>query len=285
MQTQVVGLSMNEELHKKVINDLEKSGFGSEMKAIQTFLTRSNWKVWGHETFYDRDAQITREYDISAFYPIGYEAEDKEIITINFFITAEVKKSSRPWVVFKHIPQWSHELQDSIDSLLHAARLPASKYTFTEAISKDSIMDRTGQIGYGIHESFKDPKQPSQWYSAFTSAYKAAEAALLRESDNRHDKDTISQDLKKVSAFVVWVRPLVILDGILLSAGLSDDAEIEVEEINEASFEFRFSTANYKAGRGIIDLITLSNLNDYLTYWEKRHQKFLVEILKTSGIK
>ncbi len=92
---------MNEELREKLIKDLEKSGFGSEMRALKIFQD-FNWRTQSNTWYFDRDEQKTREIDISAYRSISYSLNGKACLGIIFQIFAEVKKTEKPWIVFRH---------------------------------------------------------------------------------------------------------------------------------------------------------------------------------------
>ena len=57
---------MDEELRNKLIKDLEKSGFASEMRVIQT-IRDEGWESSGAGTYFDLDANITRTIDVKAY--------------------------------------------------------------------------------------------------------------------------------------------------------------------------------------------------------------------------
>jgi len=54
---------MEEELSKKLLADLTKSGFGSEMRAIREFL-KKGWWCGGGFHYFDEDENVNRETDI-----------------------------------------------------------------------------------------------------------------------------------------------------------------------------------------------------------------------------
>src|SRR5205085_5320739 len=90
---------MNPDLKKKVIADLEKSGFGSEMRALKLFLSH-RWGCLSGSSFIDLDEQKPREYDLLAFQLLNNKA-DAQQLDCWFHIIAHVKKTEKPWVVFK----------------------------------------------------------------------------------------------------------------------------------------------------------------------------------------
>ncbi len=253
---------MNEELRKRVVADLEKSGFASEMKAIRTFLDR-DWLCSGSSSYYDRDEQKSREIDIVAHRPVVEEGSQPHISCF-FHITAEVKRSNKPWVVFKSRVKRG---TDAWNNLIFRHNLPLSGDHMVKEISSKSLLATCGWQAYGVHESFKKPNQPSQWYGASISACKAAEDALLAESWEAMQDEW---DPTK-TVYIVFVKPVVILDGLLLSAELEKNGLLNVEQVCAAPISFVYRTANYQKLSYSLDVVTLDFLAEYLVGTEDRH--------------
>lgn len=87
-------VNMNDDLQRKIIEDLLKSGFSSEIQALRAFRRSGNWGFRAGETYYDLDEHKTRQIDFSAYHPIG-SAEGGPIPSACFVVVAEVKKSER----------------------------------------------------------------------------------------------------------------------------------------------------------------------------------------------
>ena len=272
-----------ENLNNKIISNLKESGFGSEMKSLKLFLD-ANWSADGSETFFDKDEAKSREYDISAIRSLDLESEGKLAAVTFIFLTGEVKKSDDPWIVFRHNPQYSFDAFDDGGSLLYASNLPKPLRRFHKAISSHSIVEQRGWWGKGIHEAFKAPNKKSRWYSAFITACKAGEHVMLREASAEDPRGLISDNLLEKATYFLLVRPVVILDGKLFSAQLDETAEIQVEEITEASLKFGFRTEKYATGRYIVDLVTLDGLSKYIQMWDKRHHCIVEELARQSGL-
>ncbi len=86
---------MNNAFKQSVIKDLEKSGFGSEMRVIRTFLAKE-WSCSGTLNYFDKDEQKTRECDLQAHRMLMHKLDDKKLIQSWYHIVAEVKKSEKP---------------------------------------------------------------------------------------------------------------------------------------------------------------------------------------------
>lgn len=265
---------MDDHFKRKITQDIENSGFGSQMKAVRQFLNRG-WACTGGAYFFDRDEQKTREIDFTAHHVLHPEGID-----CFFYIVGEVKKSNKPWVVFKRIPIG---FTDAWNNLIFCNNVPLTrKARLVEEMSRNSLLAQCGWDGYGLHESFKKPDQPSRWYSAFVSACKAAEDMLTTpEAWGEEIKNGIKVWEPEKLVCLDFVKPVVTLDGVLLSAEMLDDGSIEVEEINAApvSFEYRSKQYNRKYGYAV-DVVKLDALDHYLEGIEKRHQDIVDGIIR-----
>jgi len=253
------------DIEAKIKNDLKKSGFYSEMKALEVFKEKK-WIATGVTSFFDLDENKSRESDISARIQNLEEVNNKTISNSHFNIVAEVKKSERPWIIFKEIPHWDFKLGEAWSSVVFRAGFPKGVPAsgLTNALQKNSMSRRLVWIGSGMHEFNKNPDQPSRWYSSLVSVCKAAEDKLKGNSwKEKKDKDHYP--------YLFFVKPVIILDAPLISASLKN-SEIELEEINYATVEFDFKTDNYDRGTYKVDIVTLDSLPEYLDICNERQQ-------------
>jgi hypothetical protein len=252
---------MNEELHKKLIEDLGKSGFGSEMQAIKIFIDKG-WRCSGGYYYFDEDEGKNKETDLVAGKGIHEKLDNGMDIDINYHIVAEVKKSEKPWVVFKK--SFVHEKLESTDAwnnLIYQHNLPWERYNIVAALSENSLLKILKWKGYSIHESFKKPDAPSRWYSAFISVCKAAESELATHSTYTKIREWYG---------LLLVKPIVILDGTLVSASLTDDGDVLLEEIKFAPFEFFHKSKNSTKDRYRVDVVKLDYLAEYIELSDAR---------------
>ena len=256
---------MNKELHDKILADLDKTGFGSEMRAIKVF-SESRWLVNGSQSYYDLDSSITREIDIKAYTSINESLSNGKTVSCFYEIVAEVKKQSVPWIVFKSHTYWDFQLGDAWSNLIFHDNLPESTSVFVDTISDSSLGKKLGWKGASIHEGFKDPTVPSRWYSAFIAACKAAENSL---EANTYKSDKSNEELNK-SIHLFFVKPVVIFDGILISAELTDSGDILLNEIDSAPFNFSYRSPKYNRRYYHVDVVRLSALKDYIQFSRTR---------------
>src|ERR1041384_6785389 len=198
---------MDSEFEKKVIADLEKSGFSSELRAIRTFLA-CGWGCTGFANYFDLDQELITGVDLYAW-------KDKEVrqerlrYGVQFRIDAEIKKSEKnPWIVFKE--KTDHIVDDHLNNLTHICGLVP--FSLRHSMATDSAYSQLRWKAYGIHEGFKDPSAPSRSYSAMIKACKSAESTLKacsayykefeERSKNREDDEHAYKE-----RFVVFVKP------------------------------------------------------------------------------
>lgn len=253
---------MDDSFIKNIKQDLVKSGFGAELKVRKIFKEHlkteisSYWEIETASMFFDKDENKSREIDLIATAESNLMNVDSSYIVYHLF--CEVKKSKSPWIVFK----------DS--DVSNSYRVKSSSYD-TRNTDIDDILRNTNTYlpklmkwkGSGIHEAFKNPSQPSRWYSAFLATVKASIDNYERWAD-----DEFEESIKSIALDIY--QPVVIVDGILLSSELDDNDEIELQEIMFASFPFEYKTKNYQQEQHSVDLVSLEYFSEYLRYTEGR---------------
>ncbi|AFV97235.1 MULTISPECIES: hypothetical protein [unclassified Sulfuricurvum] len=246
-----------ESLEQKILADIEKAGFRSEMEVLAK-LRSSGLKATGLASYFDLDAEISREYDAEA-YLTSIAKNDKEIL-FNFFysLCIEVKKSQSPWVIFAEEPIHEFYLSEALNSPCFFAGIEDNvKRAVVNPMQEHSLGKKMGWIGSGIHESFKKPDQPSRWYQALVTACKAAEHNMKANS-------WPSEGNEHHYPYAFFAKPVVVVDGKLFSAKLDDMGTVNVESIPFASVRFAFSTSKYTRGSYMVDIVSLETLDSYL---------------------
>lgn len=267
---------MNKSLKGKIIEDLEKSGFGSEMKALKIFHSLG-WRAETGRTYFDKDENISREIDISA-HLCGHLYSEGTLCAANFFhICAEVKKSNKPWVIFRDsLP--IHKKLCAWNNIISSNYLPMESFELVEIMSTNSLLIKKGWRAVGIHEAFKNPKVSSQWFNAFVSVCKACEDSYKKNSSREGRKK--SSNILENSTKFDFFQPVVIFDGELITADLDKSGNIILEEIDSAPFTFEFKTKSYNETISYrVDLVTIKSLRNYLKLVIER-QKDINEAIK-----
>ncbi|HEX8179469.1 MAG TPA: hypothetical protein VF525_07995 [Pyrinomonadaceae bacterium] len=275
---------MDNAFRQSVIQDLEKSGFGSEMRAIKIFLSEQ-WSCSGSPNYFDKDEQRTRECDLQAHRMLMKRLENDKYIQSFYHIVAEVKKSEKPWVVFREdLSESPLRTGDAWNNLTFSVNLPFKPSRLFKDMTSASLISQLKWRGYGAHECFKKPDSPSRWYSSCMSACKAAEHVLEGESWQYKEDPAEKADIYENPPYLVFVKPLVILDGILLAADLSDEGEMSIAEINAAPMDFYFKSKAYNRSSYRPDIVTINGLRDYIQLSNIRHDHIHQGLLRESRI-
>lgn len=278
---------MDEKFRTKVATDLLKSGFGSEMIVLQV-LRKMHWRATGLANFRDLDSKATRESDIRAHRVIAESADDDEsnILYQSFFgLSIEVKKTSKPWIVIKEVPETPMELLEGWNSLIFCDGLKKGlSRGIGHNLGKSSLGNKLGWFGNGIHEAFKNPDQPSKWYSSFISVCKAAEHNLKQNSwyvpRVRHPDKSNEADHHP---YMLYEKAVLVLDGQLCAAELNDKNNISIKEIEMCSIKFQFNTPNYTRREYVIDMVRIDKFGEYLRFCEARHEVLRDALLKIAA--
>lgn len=253
---------MDPDLHKKLLEDLEKSGFAAEMHAIQA-IRQAGWNSSGSGIYFDRDESITRTIDITASrFARNYEIGDGGVL-LEYHLFIEVKKTERPWVVFRQTED-STKIGDAWNNpyVSHNESCPLDE--LTAQFFKHSIRAHLRWLGYAVHEAFKKPQEAGRWYSAAVTTCKAAYDYV------RHESFQFMKKSGSRMSFLAITQPVVILDGPLISAELIGGDEPKLEEIHFAPLAFGFSTAHYEPATYRVDLVTQASIADYLKILDQR---------------
>lgn len=270
------------DLAMKLAADLEKSGFGSEMRVLQTFHARS-WRCNGGNSFFDLDEKISREYDVHAWLVSTHPATSGSLRVFSH-LAVEVKKSERPWVILQHasLPRWQLEggWTDVLSRVFDFSREPTY---LLDSFVRHSLTRELGWKGYGIHEAFKKPDQPSRWYSACITLAKAAEHILETSADPKDSRPRLSADPNHQPPELNTVQPILVLDGLLFRAGLTEAGVPEVVPISAAEIDFVFKTPEYRRSVYRIAVVTMDGLGKQLERLEARHRSLFNSLMNQCG--
>lgn len=245
---------MNEPLRKKLIQDLRTSGFYSEMMAIRA-CRAAGWECRGSFTYFDRDERTTRECDFEAVREWQKLRDGRTSIEVVARLIGQVKKSEKPWIVF--LDRSANGFEDGLENLLHVTA-EERRWEVGAVLRKHSPALENGWTAAGIHEAFKRPTDASKWYSAFVSVSKACETAYEKAAEG------------DANLTVQLIKPVVVLDGLLVVSELAHDAEPILTEIDHAGFRFEYRSDRYDRVAYYVDLVTLGGMPRYLERTAKR---------------
>lgn len=246
-----------DDLKTKIIKDIKKSGFLSEMKT-SAMLIKNGWSnIHAAETFLDKDFNKSREIDITT-YKAKYDKEYK--ISLGIHLIIEIKKTSKPWIIFC---QESHSTIYSGIGWGHinfADNITPSQLSFDDINLKNRHAN-SHLFGTSYYEAFKKPTDNSQVYSALMTCCKAAVHSKKLNSwaveENKKYNANKNHDLD-------FFLPIVVLDGLMFQSTLDTDGEISLKEVDYSPITLNYSSMNYKETTFYPEIITLKGLKTYL---------------------
>ncbi len=112
--------NMKAELKTKLIDDLRKSGFASEMEAIR-LASEDGWDIISNYSYTDIQENKPRTVDFVGWKNCCYPPQYFFHNGLEFFLIVEVKKSEKPWIVF--VESGIHEQNDN-DPIVSGSNLP-----------------------------------------------------------------------------------------------------------------------------------------------------------------
>ncbi len=249
---------MEDELLNRIRKDLEKSGLSSELEACSIF-EENGWRVTSGGSYFDKDEQKSREIDIVAYKAnsITSKGNEDEYLAFNDFnILAEVKKSEKPWVVFKKNDKYKRVL-DWME-ITDMNFLNSQGYYLSLFLEKESNFFEKEEHISGIHEAFKNPNDHSRWYSACMSALKAS----LDKYESQINE--LGEEFRKSHTMIDIYYPLIILNGKLVSATLNKNNGIDLEYVNNVVMNFEYGTKYYEHSPYKVRIVTLEGLDLFL---------------------
>ena len=270
---------MTEDLENKLVEDILRSGFGSEIRSLK-IIKEAGWQATGISHYIDLDTGLSRESDIEAHTLVHLASDDDKKVLLQCFysLSIEVKKSNKPWIIFRENPNFGFQISECGYGLAFCDGIKMIRgLTGSGFLSETSLAESLGWYGNGVHESFKKPDQPSRWYSACVSVCKAAEHEL-KQNSWEIDPDSSQYPY-------LWIsKPVLVLDGLLYSADLDENHEILLIPEKFASLKFIFQNQNYKRREYFVDIVTIENLNEYLSFCSDRNFKISGKLKKKAGI-
>lgn len=251
---------MDESLKKKIIEDIQKTGFPSELK-VAAILKKNGWRIEQNGTYLDYETNQSREIDIKAY---KLFREKKSNFYFFIHLTIEVKKTdTRPWVFF---------VKENVDSVLNF-KGPAYGQIHTEENFPNKILpakkfmelfprNDEDVVGTIYYDAFKKVNEPSKIYGALLSAIKGAfHEAKIAERETEKDEKF---DAKETTYFSVYM-PVVVLDGLMCIGSLNEDQTVNLEEANYVPVEISHTTKPYdNAFFYYPEVMTLKHVESFL---------------------
>ncbi|MGC6767757.1 hypothetical protein [Enterococcus sp. LJL51] len=240
---------MKNELLKKIKEEIEKSGYPTELRTNKKFQSKY-WQTTENSYYIDQDENKGREIDLEAHKSKSSKNSDK--ITVWSKLSVEIKKSEKPWVIFtsnkKRFDTGGYGL------LNHKHNINR------ELLSYEDIMKEHPSSSFkrlGRSEFIPFTKGSPQIFDSLLSSVKSCIEVHRSDSDHKEAASENSFD-------IIFYSPLIVVDSRLFESHLEDDGEITIDETEHIVYSFNYASPNYQSKQYLVDVVTLSGLENYL---------------------
>lgn len=275
---------MNEEQKKHILAAINMSGFASELR-VNKITTANGWDNINNFIYLDSEKKISREIDLVSM--IGVNRIDSNY-NMDFKITLviEVKKSKKDWIFFV-TQNNSNNINDSFLSTISYNNIDSEIYedfhninprknenfictSYMEAVKKDATK----------HEGVSDI------YKAMDSVVKATNYFYRTDKlTTQMNHQSQYQRLRALynpiylddpSSIHIYI-PLIVFEGIMYKAWLTNDSEIDFDECKFIPFE-TFLFDKDRENFFPVDIVTMNYLDTYLKDIKKWYEQIINDI-------
>lgn len=241
-------------IKQRILEDLEKTGFPTELRAGQIFAEAGRELLY-NVYYIDEDENKGREIDIIATCLAA--CDYAQLYLCQYFICS-VKKSKKPWIIFSNDigeygdPGWHRlYLDDGINRDILSA----------DELGEKSTISGFKRFGNAYNVAFHDSNK--EIYDALCSSVKASES--FRKLHQKWDAEEMN-NMRETSTFksLFLFEPLVILDGQLYEAYLDSNNKLAVKRIHHIPVCFGYVSLSYKHADEFsdyyVEIVTLDEL-------------------------
>lgn len=244
---------MSEQLEPKIIKDIQKTGFPTEIVSA-SIMRHRGWKVINNTSYWDENEGKSREFDILAYNDVILQNQN---IAVRINLICECKKSEKPWVFFMTEEKYdSSKLSELIKS--NEIKKQLSDISYIDIIADINMLKlhhyrKFSYLARTFYELFKGKENADHStiiYSAIMSSIKST--LYLREyfSENKN--------------FVIFY-PVIIFNGNLFEAYVSSDKSVDLKSSKHIQLSFR-----YIVGKSVNKSVYEKNEN---------HQQFIIDVV------
>lgn len=241
------------DLKTRLLKHLKETGYPLELQ-VGGILAKYGWRVDHNRYYIDEDEQKGREIDICAYTNVFSE---KPSLSVGLSLICEVKQSLKyPWIIlstkrgFIESEGWLrlHYSVGEVDSQLLSA----------EEIEKNCTTRQFSRIGRSYYEGFKPTDAKSPIFEALTTACKAAEHWLKRNVEAAKLRGDKEEDFP--FRHIIFVDPLIVLDGPLYEAYLDEENQIKLDEIRHIPISFGYISTKYSGFGHLVEVVITEEL-------------------------
>ncbi|MFZ5643495.1 MAG: hypothetical protein ACOY46_07885 [Bacillota bacterium] len=238
-------------LFKKVIQEIEKTGFPLEMRVAE--MLRMRGYLVTHSLYYiDEDENKSREVDLRAINNYEFVVDEDSYYVRNCLLIECKKSESRPWVILSSQKEVYDLSYETVPHLPSRRFIDRSDYDILEEIHP---FGKYLLRGRSYFEAFKSNESGEMIFKAITTAVKATLYTMKKRfaaGDNS----------------ICFYYPIIVFDGVLYQATLCD-GKISTEEVDSLLLTFLYESSPYINGQFTVPILKEKALPMFLEGLEK----------------
>lgn len=240
------------DLKGKLLKHLEETGYPVELRVGSIFSSCGIHNLEHNRYYIDEDEQKGREIDICAYTNVFSE---KPSLSVGLGLICEVKQSRKyPWIILSTKREFI-EAEGWLRLHYSVGEIDSELLSFNQIESKCTTR-QFARIGRSYYEGFKSADAKSSIFEALSTATKAAEHWLKRQTEAAKGENGV--DIKHRS--IIFIDPLIVLDGPLYEAYLDDDNRIKLYEVRHIPISFGYISAKYSRYGYLVEVVTIEEL-------------------------
>ena len=234
---------------RAIIADINSTGFASEL-AVVRMCRQAEMQVEHSSVFRDKDTGKSREIDVIASWG---KYDDVAKLRLSLTLAIEVKRTSKPWVVFMSTPPYENRgwgLLHHSRNVLEERELHSGGGKYLSGVLRGDVLGTSDdrrprkRVGKAFHEFKRKPGDdtPSQLYQGILSAIKAAIHLKERSGPDGDETRFTKNSLVEIDLFV----PVLVVDGIVFGAFADDkNGRTRVEASKYIAIEMKYTSEGY----------------------------------------
>ncbi|MGY4794886.1 hypothetical protein ACVNNN_07775 [Lysinibacillus fusiformis] len=267
-----------EGLKLKVLEDIKKTGFPFELKVAKKF-EDLKWRVLHSLYYIDKDQNIGREVDLKCHKHMSQFSDDRDCLEYTYNMVVEIKQSKeKPWVFFtsddKRILFPGHLAKNKSANKLQE-EMGYDTIEISTLRKRELYHKTTAKSSYIALSSNKR----DDIYKALSTSVKALvhfKETCYATLDNSDNGDLLFESF----------NPVVIVDGELYEAYLTEEDEVEIKDSKYIQVAFNYVSPNYFSSvdednnEFLVHVVHFDYLEQFIVDFEKLHSTKIFNKLK-----
>ena len=253
----------------KIKAAIQKTGFPAELTICAKLLSLGI-KPYQSQYYIDKDENKAREIDIVAGCGWNFTLGATTLYLIRALVI-EVKKSTRPWVIFTSARSNTDHESPSCISFLNVDESAASDITSIVHATCLSQFERIGRNGCVLYAkelsngSIEDGDRNGERSSSIPGLLPSIKASINISAYNKIRLDHYGTEApSQATKMAGIVERILVLDGKLFESYLDEHGNLQVNETHHIPYLVNYDSENYPHLNLIVHIVTISHFVEFV---------------------